>query len=85
MEQQNYAEAEPLMEQYLEISWEPYWKAVELVNGKINKFSRSEAEAALQKCKRMMKEESQMDNGANDIDRTQNMTHVDKVDKKSIE
>ena len=58
MEQQNYAEAEPLMEQYLEISWEPYWKAVELVNGKINKFSRSEAEAALQKCKRMMKEES---------------------------
>ena len=58
MEQQNYAEAETLMEQYLDISWEPYWKAVELVNGKTNKFSRSEAEAALQKCKRMMKEES---------------------------
>ena len=57
MEKQEYAEAAELMEQYLDVSWTPYWKMMELVNGKNNKFSKTEAEAALAKCREMITEE----------------------------
>ena len=57
MEKQEYAEAAELMEQYLDVSWTPYWKMMELVNGKNNKFSKAEAEAALEKCREMITEE----------------------------
>lgn len=57
MEKQEYAEAAELMEQYLDVSWTPYWKMMELVNGKNNKFSKAEAEAALAKCREMITEE----------------------------
>lgn len=56
MEKQEYAEAAELMEQYLDVSWTPYWKMMELVNGKNNKFSKAEAEAALEKCREMITE-----------------------------
>ena len=57
MEKQEYAEAAELMEQYLDVSWTPYWKMMELVNGKNNKFSKTEAESALAKCGEMITEE----------------------------
>lgn len=57
MEKQEYAEAAELMEQYLDISWTPYWKLMELTNGENDKFSRPKVEAALQKCRKMITEE----------------------------
>ena len=57
MNKQEYTEAAGLMEQYLDISWQPYWKAIELVNGKSDKFTRAEAETALERCMEKIKEE----------------------------
>lgn len=54
IEKQEYAEAAELLEQYLDVSWTPYWKAVELINGRNNKFTRTEAETALLKCREMI-------------------------------
>lgn len=56
IEKQEYTKAAELLEQYLDVSWEPYWEAVELINGRNNKFTRTEAETALQKCRETITE-----------------------------
>ena len=56
IEKQEYAEAAELLEQYLDVSWTPYWKAVELINGSNDKLTRTEAETALQKCREAITE-----------------------------
>ena len=58
MAETNYAEAITLFEEYLSTDSSIYWRGIQFVNGSTSMFTQSNAENALQQCRKMIEKKN---------------------------